>query len=553
MSTSAEAERLNSWKAIARHLGCSVRTARRWEADEGLPVHRHIHRTKASVYAYRSELDAWLRKGETQTGGPSPISQRARDFAEILSVAVLPFEFLGPDPSQDYIADGLVDEVINALSNLRSLRVISRTSSMALKGRGGDARTIARQLSVNYLLEGTVRAQDGGLRLSARLIDPLRDDRLWSERFTGTVEDVFTIQERIARRIVEALELQLSAEENRRLSSRPPNDIVAWQCLLQARQESLRWRKDSIDRAIALLERGLDSVGDNPELLAALGRTYLQYREAGLELGEGPLRHAEACAQRVFELDPESAVGRQLRGWIAYSRGQIADAVRHLFDALEVDFNNPETLALVVNCLLISGRVDQAQPYIRHLSSIDPLTPLTRCLPGWAAVLEGDFSAALSPYREMFEMDPDNPVARLFYTWALALNDRAGEAREAASGFPPELDGHPAAEIAAQFDRGLSEATDRAARDLSPHTRAHARQSEMFARFLAESYALAGEAEDTVEWLKVSVDRGFINYPYLSRHDPFLARVRGHEPLESLLTQVRTRWERFDPGPGPAA
>lgn len=552
MSTSPEAERLNSWKAIARHLGCSVRTARRWEADEGLPVHRHIHRTKASVYAYRPEVDAWLRKGETQTGARSPISQHAKDFAETLSVAVLPFEFLGPDPSQDYIADGLVDEVINALSSLRSLRVISRTSSMALKGRAGDARSIARQLRVNYLLEGTVRAQAGGLRLSARLIDPLRDDRLWSERFTGTVEDVFTIQERIARRIVEALELELSAEENRRLSGRPPDDMVAWQCLLQARQESLRWRKDSIDRAVALLERGLDSVGDNSELLAALGRTYLQYREAGLELGEGPLRHAEDCARRVFELDPDSAAGRQLRGWIAYSRGQIADAVRHLFDALEVDFNNPETLALVVNCLLISGRVDQARPYIRHLSSIDPLTPLTRCLPGWAAVLEGDFPTALAPYREMFEMDPDNPVARLFYTWALALNDRAGEARKVARGFPPDLEGHPAAEIAAQFDRGLSEATDRAARDLSPHTRAQARQSEMFARFLAESYALSGEAEDTVEWLKVSVDRGFINYPYLNRHDPFLARVRGHEPLESLLTGVRARWERFDPGPGPA-
>lgn len=174
----------------------------------GLPVHRHMHRSSGSVYAYRSEIDAWQRKGEGRSvitptrrpGGAAPTAA-----AEQESIAVLPFSYVGAETENQYIADGLTDEVIADLSNIRSLRVVSRTSSMALKATGKDIRSIGRQLRVRFLLEGTVRRDGSRIRISVRLIDRTSDNRVWAEKYAGNLDDVFAIQEQISRKIVEAL------------------------------------------------------------------------------------------------------------------------------------------------------------------------------------------------------------------------------------------------------------------------------------------------------------------------------------------------------------
>jgi TolB-like protein len=354
------ADRLDSWKEIAAYLRRSVRTVRRWERDEGLPVHRQMHRSLASVYAYRSEIDAWRRRDERAAVASAPAAAAAPATAaaplQAPSIAVLPFSYVGPASGDEYLADGFTEEVIAALSKLRSVRVISRTSSMALRGTSQGASAIGRALRVRHLLEGTVRRHGGRLRVSTRLTDAERDDRLWADTYEGALDDVLAIQERIARQIVRALEVELTPEEDRRLAERPIDDIVAWRCAMQARQEALRWRRESIDDAIRLLRNGLAVVGDNAELNAALGRTHLQYREAGLDLGEGPLEEAERSAREVFAIDPGSAAGLRLRGWIHYSRSRIQDAVRDLAAALETDWNDPDTLGLLSNCYLIPGR-----------------------------------------------------------------------------------------------------------------------------------------------------------------------------------------------------
>ncbi len=179
--------RLQSWKSIANYLGCSVRTARRWEAEEGLPVHRQMHKSQGSVYAYRKEIDAWRRRGEAEGPPPAALTPLPPDGP---AIAVLPFAYVGPDAADDYLADGFTEEVIADLSKIRGLRVISRTSSMALKHTDKDARAIADQLSVGHLLEGTVRRHDDRLRISVRLIDPARDQPIWGEKYTGALGDV---------------------------------------------------------------------------------------------------------------------------------------------------------------------------------------------------------------------------------------------------------------------------------------------------------------------------------------------------------------------------
>jgi non-specific serine/threonine protein kinase len=384
------------------------------------------------------------------------------------------------------------------------------------------------------------------LRVTAQLIDAATDGHLWADSWDGSVDDVFAIQERLARLIVDALEVQLSADEEKRLAERPIDSLPAYECYLRARQEGWRWRKDSIDHAIRLLRNGLAIIGDNARLYAALGLASLQYREAGLDFTEAPLDEAEACAAKVFALEPASPIGLQLRGSIHYSRGHIQEAVRDLKHALDADANNADTLLLLSNCLLISGRVKEARPLIARLVSVDPLTPLTRCMPAWADILEGNFAAAIAPYRQMFEMDPSNPMARLFLVWVLTINRRDGEVAALVSGFPPESRQSVPARVAQFLGDALTGKRNGARDMLTPEIEAVATATDLFPRLLAHGFALAGMRAPALRWLEIAVARGFINYPFLAEHDPFFASFRQNPAFRELLARVRVRWERFE-------
>ena len=494
-----------------------------------------MHRVQGSVYAYRSEIDAWRESGTRQAPKRHP-----------KSIAVLPFSNLSVDPENAYFADGLTDEVTADLSKVRALRVISRTSSMAFRDTGKGVKTIARELGVRYVLEGSVRRAGSRLRITAQLIDASTDDHVWADTFDGSVEDVFAFQERLARVIVGALELQLSTDEERRLAERPIANVHAYECYLRARQEGWRWRKDSIDHAIQLLHNGLEIVGDNAGLFAALGLAHLQYRDAGVDMSERPLDEAEACARKVFALEPASAVGRQLRGWIAFARGRIQDAVRDLKAALEIDANNPDTLGLLSNCYVISGRVEAARPLIERLIAVDPLTPVNRCMPGFAEVMVGNFAAALEPYRQMVAMDPGNPMARLFYVWILILNGRTDAVGAVLAAFPPDVRETVPARLAFFMADALAGNVEGVDAALTPEVDAAAKASDLFARILAQGYALAGRPDRALDWLEVAVGRGFINYPFLARYDPFLQTLSADPRFVALMVVARDRWERFD-------
>jgi len=538
-------DRLESWKEIAAYLSRSVRTARRWEREEGLPVHRQMHRTQASVYAHKSELDAWREAPLRAPEPSSPALSRAAS-ARTKSIAVLPFANLSTDPENEYFADGLTDEVTTNLSKVRALRVSSGTSSRTFRGTTKGVKTIAEELGVRYLLEGSVRRAGSRLRITAQLIDARTDDHVWADTYDGTVEDVFAIQERLARVIVDALELRLTADEEQRLAERPIDNLPAYECYLRARQEGWRWRKDAIDHAVHLLHNALTIMGDNARLYAALGLTYLQYREAGIDFSERPLLEAETCSAKVFALEGASASGLQLGGWIHYSRALVQEAVRDLKAALDLDPNNADTLLLLSNCYLISGRVSVARPLITRVLAIDPLTPVTRCLPAWADILDGNFPAAVEPYRQMFEMDPTNPMARLFYVWVLILNRRDDALGVILETFPPEVRDTVPARISFFLAHALAGKRREAQAALTPEIEAVATATDVFPRLLAQGFALAGMPEPAMRWLEIAIDRGFINYPFLARHDPFFEPYRSHPRFQQLLDIVHDRWERFE-------
>ena len=157
------------------------------------------------------------------------------------TVVVLPFVNRSADPDNEYFSDGLTDEVISDLSRVSALRVISRNSAMALKGTTKDSRTLGRELEVTHLVTGTVRRAGPSLRITAELVDASTDTPIWAEKFSGSMDDVFGIQEDISKRIVEALQVTLSASEARDVAERPIDDPVAYDYYLRACHVMFSW------------------------------------------------------------------------------------------------------------------------------------------------------------------------------------------------------------------------------------------------------------------------------------------------------------------------
>ena len=166
---------------------------------------------------------------------------------------------MSSDPEQEFFSDGLTDEIISDSSQLKDLMVISRSSMMTFKGTNKKISEIATDVNSRYILEGSVRKSGSNIRITAQLIDALYDSHLWSEKYSGTVNDVFEIQEKVSRSIVEALMLRLTSEEDKQLSAHPISNSQTYECYIRARQEMWKFSPSSMENAIQLAQKGLDS------------------------------------------------------------------------------------------------------------------------------------------------------------------------------------------------------------------------------------------------------------------------------------------------------
>ena len=170
-------------------------------------------------------------------------------------IAVLPFENLSGDPEQEYFADGMVEEIITALSRIRWLFVIARHSSFTYKGRAVDVKQVGKDLGVMYVLEGSVRKAGNRIRITAQLLDAINGAHLWADRFDGTLEDVFELQDNVASSVAGVIEPTLEAAEHRRSIQRPTNDLTAYDLCLQARVALKASEREGTMRALELAGR----------------------------------------------------------------------------------------------------------------------------------------------------------------------------------------------------------------------------------------------------------------------------------------------------------
>ena len=195
---------------------------------------------------------------EIPTHGPALPNSSSPPLPDKPSLAVMPFQNMSGDPEQEYFADGMVEEIITALSRIRWLFVIARNSSFSYKGQTFDVKQVGRDLGVRYVLEGAVHKAGNSVRISAQLIDATTGAHLWADRFDGLLEDVFELQDKVAIGVAGVIEPTLEAAETRRLADRPTNDLTALDLYLRALPDLDAFTKNSLLRALDLLGQAIE-------------------------------------------------------------------------------------------------------------------------------------------------------------------------------------------------------------------------------------------------------------------------------------------------------
>jgi eukaryotic-like serine/threonine-protein kinase len=469
--------------------------------------------------------------------------------ADAKSIVVLPFANLSPDSDTEYFSDGLTDEIITDLSRVRALRVISRSSAMRLKGDTRDLADIGRALSCGYVLEGSVRRAANSLRITARLVDATTSAQLWAGKYGGTLDDVFDIQERVSKSIVDALEIQLTPQEAEQLAERPIQDLRAQECYLRAQSAIWSFTPGSLDLAISHLEAAIRLIGDNALIYQGLGAAYFQSVNIGAAVGreEEFLRKAEWCADRIFALEPDSPRGYLVLANPQLARGDVHGFGRSLRRVLQVFPNEVLALQLYVHALgWLVGKPDAAAPLARRLADLDPLNAMSLLVIAMVPLFAGRFAEAVEPARRMFELDPVTPVWRANYAMALSYAQRIDEAEALTCGMAAE----PDSDVGTWWI-GLLRAAWR--RDRAEVLRLadgpYRRTAEWDAEIpwaLASAHAAVGARDEALLWLDRAIDHGMINYPFLSEHDRNLDSIRDDARFGRMMERARREWECFE-------
>jgi TolB-like protein len=343
-----------------------------------------------------------------QTWAPEPAKTPAA-----ASIAVLPFADMSQAKDQEYFSDGLSEEILNLLAQIRDLKVIGRTSSFAFKGRNEDLRTIGNTLGVRYLLEGSVRKAGDDLRITAQLIQVEDGSHLWSQSYNRKLENVFAIQTEIAASIAQALKINLLDAGQSAPVAQVAASLPAYDLFLQARRLIQSRTRGGLEAARGLLDEALKLDPNYAPALAALAQTLLALQNTIAGYGDIPIDQARAMAQplldRALVLDPKLAEAHAVQSLIFTAQRDFARAEAALARALALNPNLPDALHWQAGWLESSGRLRESLAVRQRLDAIDPLNVGNLWSLGGRLRDSGKWVEAQAVTARMLRTLPDSP------------------------------------------------------------------------------------------------------------------------------------------------
>jgi len=384
------------------------------------------------VHAYRVQADG---------AGPAPaelpeVQRPAPTFPNKPSIAVLPFANMSTDPEQEYFADGMVEDIITALSRFNQLFVIARNSSFTYKGRAVDVRQVAKELGVRFVLEGSVRKVGNRVRITGQLIDAATGAHLWADRFDGALEDVFDLQDKITASVVGAIEPTLRKVEIERARRKPVENLGAYDLHLRALPHVYAFRPDENLAGLQLLQRAINLDPTNAPALAYAAWCLEQRLTRGWpSVGHDDAEMAIALARRAVAAGSEDAMALVVAGFVLvmvardYDTG--LDAVRR---ALELNPGAGFVVFLSSGALTFGGNPEDALILAQRAMALSPMDPgffMFLTIAGFAHLFSGRPDKALDLAKRSVALYPDWDTTYWVLIPAYVQLDRLADARVA--------------------------------------------------------------------------------------------------------------------------
>ena len=365
----------NAQAVMIRRLTEAARPLRGLRADVPESLERAVAKAMAvdaaARFASTGQFGLALASGSMSTPSDTMVVPSAPVVSAAKSVAVLPFANLSSDPDNEYFADGMAEEIINALAKIQSLRVASRSSSFAFKGKNEDVRRIGDNLKVSTVLEGSVRKMGKKLRITAQLINVVDGYQLWSERYERELEDVFEIQDDISQAIVKALRVILSEGERQQIVKDRAVNVEAYEFYLRGKQYFHQSRRKSLDHARQMFDRAIEIDPGYALAYAGVADCYSMLY-ASFDAREFNLRQADAASLKALELDPGLAEAHVARGMAVSLSKRFDEAVPQFEEALRINPNRFETMFCYARTQLSQGKYEDAVRLFERATRLRP-------------------------------------------------------------------------------------------------------------------------------------------------------------------------------------
>lgn len=562
-------DRLDTWGEIAAYLKVEQRTAQRWEETGSLPVKR----LQGRVYAYKSELDAWIKKREPlPTSWAGKLKAALRRYGERrrvivtlslvvagvayglwqyrppfqaqprVTLAVLPFENLSGDPQQEFFSNGLTEEMITELGRLGPGSVIAYSSVMAYKGTHKRVDEIGRELNVSYILEGSVERGGDLVRIDAHLVQVKDQAPLWAESYDRPIENVLAMQREVADAVVSQIRQKLPAAGSGAPASAPrahPVDPVAFDAYLRGRYEWNARSPVGIENAITDFEQAIRQDPNYAPPYAGLADTYAL-------LGSVPndampprevIPKAKAAEEKALALDNSLADAHASLAYINFAYDwDRGGAEREFKQALAINPGYATAHEWRALYLVATGKADEAEAEVEKAQQLDPLSNIMNMAAAQVYLYAGQYDRAIDQSEAAMKRDPGFFLAYYFRGRAY---EQKGMLREAVADFEKGSalsNGSPIMMMALGHAQGVS-GNKNEARKLLAELASLANQRYVPAVYMVGIAAGLDDKDQAFHWLDQAVQERCDYVVYLA-HEPGLDNLRGDPRFAELTRRI---------------
>jgi len=321
-------------------------------------------------------------------------------------IAVLPFANLSPDPNDEYFADGVTEELIDRLAQVKSLKVIARTSMMSYKGEKKKIGEIARELEVGTLVEGSVRKAGNRVRVTVQLINGANQEHLWSSHYDGNLGDIFAVQSEIAEKVAEELKVQLLDSEKKTLEKKPTENMEAYNYFIRGKELYREGSEVSGRQALRLFEKAVELDPSFARAHVGIAECHQLLVTAAYEPSDVSFPKVKASLKRALELDPDLPEAHASLAMMHYNEDDLAGAEAEARRALELNPSLPEPYEMLFEMAAVKGEPDEAVRLIETAYRLDPIRPMFIGSVGQVYAWTGREREALEHWKKTEQLAP---------------------------------------------------------------------------------------------------------------------------------------------------